>query len=282
MAERFFQSVVDRTTHRDAVEIIAYIDDDDTGSHHLDSREVRVDRIIGPRLAMGEYNNRCLERARGDIIILVNDDIVIRTQGWDERVRALDAEFADKIYLGYANDLIQGSKLCTFPILSRRTCEVLEDPYPAIYRGEFIDTHVLDVFKRLQHLGQDRIRYLEDVVFEHMHYGVGKAAVDETYVKRISYHDSPRFLTLRERRQEAAHRLMSSIQGKIPPAYSNRLPRNVFPDSLLGAVWLYAGMFLLDGNLPLRWRFSLWLVFFRHFAVSKGYSRRFKDFFKVG
>lgn len=281
MAERFFQSVVDRTTHRDAVEIIAYVDDDDIGSHHLDSRDIRVDRIIGPRLAMGEYNNRCLERARGDIVILVNDDIVIRTQGWDERIRALDAEYSDKVYLGYANDLIQGRKLCTFPILSRRTCEVLVDPYPAVYRGEFIDTHILDIFKRLRYRGYDRIRYLEDVVFEHMHYGVGKAAADETYTKRVSYKDSPRFLALRERRQEAASRLMFAVQGKNLPAYSDLPSRDVSPDSLMGAMWLYTGMFLLDGNLPLRWRFSLWLVFFRHFVFAKGYSRRFRRLFKV-
>lgn len=276
MAERFFQSVVDRTTHRDAVEIIAYIDDDDTGSHHLDSRDIRVDRIIGPRLAMGEYNNRCLERARGDIVILVNDDIVIRTQGWDERIRALDAEYSDKVYLGYANDLMQGDRLCTFPVLSRQTCKVLVDPYPATYRGAYIDTHLLDIFKRLQYRGQDRIRYLEDVVFEHMHYAVGKATADKTYVERVSYNDSPRFLALRKRRQEAADRLMSVIQGRSPEPYSGELSREVSPGGLIGAFWLYAQQFLLDGDLPIRWRVSLWVEFFRHFAASRSYLRRFR------
>lgn len=281
MAERFFRSVADNTTNRDAVEIIAYVDDDDTGSHHLGSRDIRVDRIIGPRLAMGEYNNRCLLRARGEIIILVNDDIVIQTRGWDERVRALDREFVDKIYLGYANDLIQGSKLCTFPILSRRTCDVLVDPYPASYRGAFIDTHILDIFKRLQHAKYDRIRYLEDVVFEHMHYAVGKATADKTYIERVSYNDSPRFLMLRRRRQEAADRLMSVITGDKLAPYHDLISSEVSPRGLFGALWLYAVQFLLDTNLPFRWRFSLWSEFTRHFLATRTYMRRFRRL-KVG
>lgn len=275
MAERFFRSIAENTAYPEDVELIVYADDDDVDSHSLGSPVFRVERIIGPRLTMGEYNSLCMERAGGDIIILVNDDIVIRTPGWDETVRELDRKYTDKVYLGYANDLIQGSKLCTFPILSRRTCEILVDPYPSAYRGEFIDTHVLDVFKRLQYRGHDRIEYLADVVFEHMHFGVGKAAKDDTYTKRVSYNDAPRFLGLRGRRQEAADRLMGAIRGERPPAYSERVVAEPWPDGLLGAVIMFSRIFLLDWGLPVRWRLSLWMVFFRYFVVSKGYLRRF-------
>jgi len=36
----------------------------------------------------------------------------------------------------------------------------------------------------MQRAGHDRIRYLEDVIFEHLHYRTGKVAVDETYTLR--------------------------------------------------------------------------------------------------
>jgi len=46
-----------------------------------------IERIIGPKLTMGGYDSRCLERSHGEIIILVNDDMVIRRKGWDEKIR---------------------------------------------------------------------------------------------------------------------------------------------------------------------------------------------------
>jgi hypothetical protein len=42
---------------------------------------------------MGGYNSACFERARGDVLILANDDMVIRTSGWDDRIRAMKTEF---------------------------------------------------------------------------------------------------------------------------------------------------------------------------------------------
>jgi hypothetical protein len=53
LVERFLKSIVETTTNLDQVEVILYVDNDDTGSHHLDSEEVRVVRIIGPALLPG-------------------------------------------------------------------------------------------------------------------------------------------------------------------------------------------------------------------------------------
>ena len=107
LVERFFQSVVEMTAHPERVEVVLYIDEDDCGSHHLDCPGIRVTKIIGPRMTMGAYNAACLEKATGSIIMLVNDDMVIRTKGWDERIVALDGSFPDGIYLVYGNDLLK-------------------------------------------------------------------------------------------------------------------------------------------------------------------------------
>ena len=173
LVERLFKSIAETAAQPERVEVILYVDDDDTVSHHLDSKDFRVVRIIGPAMSMGGYNSACLEQACGDIVILVNDDMVISTPGWDNMIVEMDAGFTDKIYLAYGNDLFKKGGLCTFPILSRRTCELLVEPYPAAYRGAFIDVHLFDIFKRLQHAGFNRVRYLDDVVFEHLHYRTG-------------------------------------------------------------------------------------------------------------
>lgn len=74
--------------------------------------------------------------------------MVIRTQGWDEKIRSVHEQFGGGIYLAYGNDLFKGGKLCTFHILSRSTCDLLGEPYQAAYCGAFIDYHLFDVFKR--------------------------------------------------------------------------------------------------------------------------------------
>lgn len=253
-----------------------YVDDDDTGSHHLDSENVRVVTIIGPKLSMGGYNSACLAQARGDIIILVNDDMVMRTQRWDEKIIALDASIPDKIYLAYGNDLFKKGNLCTFPILSRRTCELLVEPYPTEYQGAFIDYHLFDIFKRLQHAGFDRIHYLDDVVFEHLHYRTGKAPFDETYGKRGRFADDQAFLSLIESRRQSASYLLRVLHGDSQPEYAPALStRQLSPRSLFSAIASFSKDLLMDRGLPLKWRTYLWVWFIGRYMARQGMLRPF-------
>ena len=277
LVERFINSVLTNTTHIDQIEIILYVDDDDTGSHHLGSEEVSVVRIIGPRMSMGCYNSACLAKSSGDIIILVNDDMVIGTPGWDTKIAELDAGIPDKIYLAYGNDLFKQGNLCTFPILSRRLCELLVEPYPKEYRGAFIDYHLFDIFKRLQHAGFDRIYYLNDVVFEHLHYRTGKAPFDETYGKRGRFADDPTFLALINSRKKSADRLLRVLRGDEPEALyiHERGAIEKVPETLLMAVTTFTRDLLFDRGLPLRWRTYLWVWFIGRYMAGRGMLRPF-------
>jgi glycosyltransferase involved in cell wall biosynthesis len=271
LVQRLFDSIATSTANLDNIEVILYVDDDDVDSHALDSDRFKVDRIIGPPTTMGHYNSTCLARSRGEIVILANDDMVIRTPGWDERVAAVHAEYPDGVYLAYCNDLFKNRGWCTFPILSRRTCQLLGDPYPVIYRGAFIDTHLVDIFKRLEHAGENRIRYLSDVVFEHLHYRVGKAEFDATYRKRGRFLDDHTFVALATSRRERARRLLDAVRGRadLPPA--TEPPRPAVPAGLPSALLLYSKTFLLDFGLPLRWRTFLWYWFVGRYLAAKGW-----------
>lgn len=275
LVERFFQSVVEMTAHPERVEVVLYIDEDDCGSHHLDCPGIRVTKIIGPRMTMGAYNTACLEKATGSIIMLVNDDMVIRTKGWDERIVALDGSFPDGIYLVYGNDLLKKSNMCTFPILSRRTCELLVEPYPKAYLGAFIDFHLLDIFKRLQHLGFDRIRYLDDVVFEHLHHRAGKAAIDDTYLKRGRFDDDSIFFAQSGVRRIGAKRLVGALQGVEALPSEKRNATKVMPTDFFGAAWYSTRELLFDQGLPLRWRSHVWAWFLARYLARKGLLRPF-------
>lgn len=271
LVDRLLRSIGEATTHPDRVEVILYVDNDDTGSHHLDSHDVHVVRIIGPSLSMGGYNSACLAQARGDIIILANDDMVIGTYGWDEKIAELDTSIPDKVYLAYCNDLFKKGNLCTFPILSRRTCELLVEPYPKEYQGAFIDYHLFDIFKRLQHAGFDRIRYLDDVVFEHLHYRTGKAPFDETYGNRGRFADDTAFLALIESRRESASYLLRVLRGNTQAKYvPNPRAKKPSPSSLFGAIASFSRDLLMDRDLPLCWRTYLWAWFIGRYMAGRG------------
>ena len=277
LVTRLFDSIAKNTFHLDQVEVILCVDEDDTDSHDLDSADFRVVRIIGPALSMGGYNSACFEKARGDVLILANDDMVIRTPGWDDRIRALNAEFEDEIYLGYANDLFKKSRFCTFPIMSRRTCELLADPYPAAYRRAFIDVHLFDIFKRLQHAGFDRIRYYDDLVFEHLHYRNGKAPYDATYgyARSGRFADDPTFIALTAMRSAVAKRLLSVIRNERIVVVDDAVPQDIVPTGITSAACLFSRRFLLDAELPYRWRLFLWYWFIGRYLAANGYLRPF-------
>jgi len=247
-------------------------------SHDIVFDGLALKLVIGPRQTMGAYNAECLRHASGEIIMAVNDDIIIRTRGWDDKVRELDARYPDGVYLGYGNDLFKGPKLCTFPILSRKTCSVLAEPCPAIYKGAFIDVHLMDIFRRLEKRRYARICYAADIVFEHVHYRNNPDLLDATYSDRSRFADDLIFIGLVETRRLEADRLAAFISGGGTPETAACPQQSVIePTSLIGIVPLCARKFLLDFDLPLSWRSYLfaWMVARYYFSwIRKSFLRK--------
>lgn len=261
MLESFFETAA----HPSMADVAIYIDDDDEGTLELDLSSYNVRRVVGPRQSMGTLNAACFAATEGEIVILCNDDVIFQTKGWDTIIREAAGQYQDQIYLFYPNDLFKGEKLATFPILSRVTCDAIADPFPGEYRGAFIDVHIMDIFKQLKGAGHDRVVYLDDVVFEHMHYRLGKSEMDETYTKRDRFVDDKTFMALVGARQWATQRLLALINGE-----------NVNPDERFELLRPGAGWFinltwgvLFRGTSKPFWRLRLfvwlWLRFFyRH------------------
>ena len=261
LVQRFFQSLIAQTANLKDVEVVLYVDEDDLQSHHLNCDGVSLVRIIGPRLSMGAYNQTCLDRSSGEIVILMNDDVVIRTPDWDQIVVDVVRKIPDQIYLAYPTDLYWGNMLCTFPILPRRVCEIMARPFPDEYQSWHIDRHILDIFKRLKHMDQDRIFYLHHVVFEHLHFDYGKAALDLTYQSKlrskVRYGDDWAFVALRDLRQVTAERLHATILGKALPELPQKSELPPRPKSLFQALRRHTSVFLFDFALPIRERLRL-------------------------
>ena len=115
--------------------------------------------------------------------------------------------------MAYPNDTQTGHKMCTFPIMSRKTCEILSKPIPIEYEGLYIDIHNFDIFIRLKHLGENRMFYLENIIFEHNHFINGEVRPDASYSHKKRFTDATTFISLREIRQFSAKRLLSATEG---------------------------------------------------------------------
>jgi glycosyltransferase involved in cell wall biosynthesis len=155
----------------DTLEVILVVDADDNQTLEFGYAGFPLKRIVvQPGLSMGALNMAGYEAATGDYLMLLNDDVIVRTQGWDEKILATFKTFADGIVLVHVNDKIFEEKLCTFPFLSRSYCQLADGICPSDYLRYRIDDHIYSVFNLLAVLGKIRILYLPEVVFEHTNF----------------------------------------------------------------------------------------------------------------
>ncbi len=211
----FLESLRATSSDPSRIEVVLCHDADDaeTAAFRYDGLACR--RVVAePGLTMGALNLRCLSAAGGAWVMLVNDDILVRTPGWDRHMLGLLDGQPDGHLLLHVNDGIFGPKLCTFPMLSRATIGLIGLCHEG-YRRYAIDDHISEIFHILRFLGHDRIRYMADVVFEHLNYDL-KAGVagEKVYVPRTPpEHDWALFRSLLGTRRQAALTLALAIDG---------------------------------------------------------------------
>jgi hypothetical protein len=163
---------IEATTARpEQLEIILGIDEDDRASRDFVWEGLTIVKVIvPPGLTMGRLNQACYRASRGRYLMAMNDDVLLRTPGWDNEVRrALDA-VRDDIFLVHVNDQLFGQTLCCFPMVSRTFCEMAGGFCPDEYERYRIDDHIHEVFSLLGMDGHHRILYLPGVVFQHLNF----------------------------------------------------------------------------------------------------------------
>jgi hypothetical protein len=215
---RFLDSVARTAKHPEMIEVVLVIDEDDPDSRAVRHGGPAVKHVVGPPgRTMGALNRTGYEASAGDYVMLLNDDVVVRTRGWDETVLRCCRRFADGIVLVHVNDTLIREHLCTFPLVSRTFCELAGGICPPEYLRYRIDDHIEDVFNLLAFLGERRTVYLPDVVFDHdnavEHPEAGRIYLSDPDVLAL---DAPRFLALFDARKELALRLLDRIEAETP------------------------------------------------------------------
>jgi hypothetical protein len=170
---RLLNSLWDTMPSHSTVEILAYVDEDDDS---YSGEQFPICLVRGPRIVMSDMWNVLAGKARGDLMMMMGDDVVFRTPGWNGMVGEEFAKSEDKILLVHGDDgAPRGKEFATLPIVHRRWFEILGHFSGPGYSSDFADTHPNDIADMI-----GRRKYLPYVT-EHMHWIHGKAEKDETY-----------------------------------------------------------------------------------------------------
>lgn len=104
----------------------------------------------------------------------MGDDHLPRTANWDSRIMEELDSLEPRIV--YGNDLFQGAALPTAVFMQSRMVKALGFMAPRVLRHLYIDNFWKELGEQL-----GALRYLPDVVIEHLHPAAGKAAMDDRY-----------------------------------------------------------------------------------------------------
>ena len=188
LVQRLLESLLQTSAVPQRLELLLYVDADDTRLAEyralVDAAQIsakklgRFELLVGEPKSVSKSWNDLAAMARGDMLLITNDDQVYASAGWDVRLDQEAATFDDAFYCLWFNDGINGEKHCAFPIVSRRWVEALGYLTPGIFEFLANDTWLMDIGRRL-----NRLHYVGDVLVEHRHFTVGKAAADETYLR---------------------------------------------------------------------------------------------------
>lgn len=183
--ERLLDSAFE--TAKTEIEFIFYVDRDDP-------RKLEVENAIGAgggkilnggdeRIVLSQMWNRCAAVASHDVMMHCGDDIVFRSDGWDERVLETFEQFPDRIVFVHGRDGYQDANLGTHGFLHRRWVDAVGYFVPPYFSSDYNDLWLTEVAHEL-----GRRVYLRDVYTEHMHPVVGKGEWDQTHQERLVRH----------------------------------------------------------------------------------------------
>lgn len=213
------ESIYSTSDNFEKVEICFYIDVDDNNSKTciLQLMEKYGKNIkyttSEQNLNLSQMWNYAYENiSTGEIIMLCADDIRFRTKSWDTIIKNEFLKVNDKILLVFGDDLLQNERLATHSFIHRKWVNISGFWLPPYFCADYVDTWLDNVARKI-----NRIKYLPNVITEHMHYSVNKSAYDENTEKRLenSKKENPKkiYYDKENERIEHANKLLQYIES---------------------------------------------------------------------
>ena len=135
----------------------------------------------GERVIMGDLWNKAMELATADILMLGNDDFIFRSRDWDRYILEVFEKYEDKILYVYGKNGNPQQKSGTYGFLHRNWVNTVGYFTPPYFVSDGVDGWLNEVS-----LSLGRRVFVPEVFIEHMHFTLGKSAMDSTYAERIA------------------------------------------------------------------------------------------------
>jgi hypothetical protein len=154
-------------------------------------------------------------RAQGEILLAASDDVIFRTPGWDVIVRDAFEAYPDGLAVMYANNGLDREK-CEHFFTTRRWVDAVGYMVWPEFRHFCVDQWVEELAVNV-----GRLRFLRQVVIEHMHRKYRKAPNDATYeavrgATGTSDKDNQLYRERAGERERATARLRAIIERATP------------------------------------------------------------------
>jgi hypothetical protein len=170
--------------------LVIAVDDDDPSEYIVPDKVILE---VNPRMWMNGTLNFIAKKycEDYDYLVFMGDDHRPRTKDWD----LLLAESIKDIKYGFAygNDLFQGENLPTAVMQDARITRTLGYFSPPPMKHLFLDNFWRDTGREL-----GTLRYLPEVVIEHMHPYIGKVEMDAGYAEvnsvEVGSHDQMAYM----------------------------------------------------------------------------------------
>ncbi len=155
------RSLQDTAMSFDSIELVVLVD-----SAVDQRRSFKNNIVIGRQpsspVSMSELNFTCYEASSAPWVMFCNDDTVMETAAWDEKLRdALAPYESDGVGMVWPNDGMFGERVACFPIVSRRFLDGI-DFWPQPYRRYLIDNTLTEI------MPPHRRMYVHDVSLRHL------------------------------------------------------------------------------------------------------------------
>lgn len=170
--------------HPGMVEVIYYTDEDDPSYEGLNL--YNTVHCSGERIVLSQMWNRCFREATGEIFGHMGDDILFRTEGWDDIVRTEFANKPDRIAFLYGDDRNEESQrheFGTHGFIHKNWTDVIGRFVPPYFSSDYNDTWFNDVAVAIGR------RYQIPITTEHMHFSLGKSPMDQNTKDRLERHE---------------------------------------------------------------------------------------------
>jgi hypothetical protein len=236
---------IDRTAYAgDRIEVLCYVDNDDPELDRYRALFGQASRLF-PRLGSCVLHcadpvgvprawNVLAAAARGDYLLMANDDQLYLDYGWDlaldRTVARLTADHPDEVLCLYFDAGQYGKDAPDFPIISRTWYQQLGYYAPTMFQQWAVEKWIFDIAGQV-----GRLYPVPGVFVEHRHYQDYKAPFDATYqrhriTREKSFADQAMFLSTRQDRAQAAatlRRVMTAPSAPAEPAAESNSARSI-------------------------------------------------------